>query len=91
MSGEAQGATRRARLVGSLAAAFLLAAPPAAALADNDFYQEPFGVLLTDEPVTDSNTAAGIQDGEPLTPAGTASSAPPGPSRSTPPARISTR
>jgi hypothetical protein len=48
----------------------LIAGHPAAAWADNDFYEQPFGVLFSGEPVTDSNTAATIQSGEPLTSAG---------------------
>jgi hypothetical protein len=48
----------------------LIAGHPAVASADNDFYEQPFGVLFSGEPVTDSNTAATIQTGEPLTSSG---------------------
>ena len=63
---------RRPMFIGAVAGAWALmgwAAAPAVAQ-NNDFYQQPFGVLFSGSPVTDSNTSAGIQTGEPLTPAG---------------------
>jgi hypothetical protein len=69
-AGAGSAVGRRAGTITVLAAAMLVFAPPAAAIADNNLWQEPFGVLLTDEPVRDSNLSADEQQGEPLTPLG---------------------
>src|SRR3954447_7709001 len=63
--------TRSIRIAAATLALTLVAvAAPASARADNDYWEEPFGVLLTGDPVRDSNGSASIEDGEPLTPAG---------------------
>jgi hypothetical protein len=66
------GSTRRrnAGRIVVLAAAIFVLAPQASAMADNNYWEEPFGVLLTDEPITDSNFFADEQPDEPLTPSG---------------------
>ena len=69
-AGAVAAAIAKARRIAMLTGAMLVLAPPAVAMADNDFWQEPFGVLLTDEPVTDSNFFADEQQDEPLTPLG---------------------